>query len=318
MNSDSQDSQVPTMDNAGLQQRLAGEDFVLSATSPILQHLLVNRDEALFSDEVIARVRGLTANIAYQLLLARALAAGEPDPAASAIAGQDALARRLVEDEEFIAHVHTQTLEAQLAESMRQRSGVDHVLSPLLQHLAASPDEKTAALAIRTIAAQARFIQQMRRMEMPLSELPGDLFHKALLAMRERDNGSDGSARAEAELRASYDEANSRLGQLSRLVMSLGRDAMRALAVDHAGLALFTTSLAMASGQQRNLVILTLGNNQCARLAVTLRAAGLRKEAVEEQFLYFHPDMHLPEGTVSLTTDSAARLLAEVQMEGQQ
>ena len=178
MNIDSHDRQVPTMDDAGLQKQLAGEDFVISATSPILQHLLVNRDEALFSDEVIARVRGITANIAFQLLVARAVEAGESDPAVAAILGQDAVARSLIEDEVFVAHIHALTLEAQLAESIRQRSGVDHVLSLLIQHLTASPDEKTAALAIRTIAAQARFIQQMRRMEMPLNELPGDLFHK--------------------------------------------------------------------------------------------------------------------------------------------
>ena len=98
MNIDSHDSQVPTMDDAGLQKQLAGEDFVLSATSPILQHLLVNRDEALVSDEVIARVRGITANIAFQLLVARAVEAGESDPAVAAISGQDAVARSMIED----------------------------------------------------------------------------------------------------------------------------------------------------------------------------------------------------------------------------
>ena len=162
MNIDSHDRQVPTMDDEGLQKQLAGEDFVISATSPILQHLLVNRDEALFSDEVIARVRGITANIAFQLLVARAVEAGESDPAVAAISGQDAVARSLIEDEVFVAYIHALTLEAKLAESIRQRSGVDHVLSLLIQHLTASPDEKTVALAIRTIAAQARFIQQMR------------------------------------------------------------------------------------------------------------------------------------------------------------
>jgi len=104
----------------------------------------------------------------------------------------------------------------------------------------------------------------------------------------------DCTSRASAKLRATYDEANSRLSQLSRLVMSLGRDAMRALSVDHAGLALFTTSLAMACGEDRNLAIHSFSNNQSARLAVSLRAAGLRKEAVEEQFLYIHPDAHPP------------------------
>jgi len=126
----------------------------------------------------------------------------------------------------------------------------------------------------------------------------------------------DCTSRASAKLRATYDEANSRLSQLSRLVMSLGRDAMRALSVDHAGLALFTTSLAMACGEDRNLAIHSFSNNQSARLAVSLRAAGLRKEAVEEQFLYIHPDAHLPLGIDRLTTDSAANQTTTARTDG--
>lgn len=317
MNIDRLDNPVPSVDDAALQQRLAGEDQVLSATRPILRHLLANRDESLFSDEVIARVRGITAHVAQQLLQARALAERQLDPGAFADELQQELAALLFEDVAFLSHVHALTLEAKLADQIRRRSGIDHVLSPLLQELAASADDKMAAAAIRAIASQARFIQQMRRMEMPLGELPGDLFHKALLCMRGHAGDNEAAAKAEAELRASYDEAESRLGQLTRLVMSMGRNAVRALAVDHAGLAVFATGLAMASGQDRNLTILSFGENQLTRLAVSMRAAGMRKDAVEEQFLYIHPDGELPPGVDLLNAEKAAAMLADSGLENQ-
>lgn len=312
MNTNIQDSAASVPDDSALRQRLASEDAVLSATRPILRHLLANRDEALFSDEVIARVRGMTAHVAQQLLLARAAADGAIEPGDFADLHRQDLARLLFEDAAFLAHVHAKTLEAKMAEQLRQRSGIDHVLSPLLQELAASQDEKTAGAAIRAISAQARFIQQMRRMEMPLAELPGDLFRKALLCMRGHAGEDEAASRAEAGLRAGYDEAESRLGQLTRLVMSLGRNATRALAVDHAGLAVFATGLAMAAGQDRNLTILSLGDNQLARLAVSLRVAGLRKDVVEEQFLYIHPDRDMPAGIDRLSSASAAALLGDM------
>jgi len=70
----------------------------------------------------------------------------------------------------------------------------------------------------------------------------------------------------------------------------------RALAIDHAGPALFTTALGMASNQDRNLVLLSFGENQLARLALSLRAAGLGPGAVEEPFLYLHPVALVPGG----------------------
>jgi hypothetical protein len=297
-----------------LRERLAGGDMVLASTRTILCHLLANRDHALFSDEVIARVRGMNVHVARQLLFARAEADALANPADFADRQQDALAALLTDDASFLAHTHVLTLEAQLVAQLQRRSGFDGVLSPLLQELTASADEDLAAAAMRVIAVQARFLQSQRRMELPLAELPSDLFHKALLAMRRHadNDAGDGSGaqKAEARLRAQFDESQGRLGQLTRLVMAMGRKAPRALAIDHAGLALFTTALAMACGQDRDTTVLSFGENQLARLALSLRAAGLAQDAVEEQFVYLHPYAVLPEGFDRVTVDRAAALLA--------
>ncbi|MCL6251929.1 hypothetical protein M3P36_12855 [Altererythrobacter sp. KTW20L] len=293
-----------------LRERLAGGDMVLASTRTILCHLLANRDQALFSDEVIARVRGMNVHVARQLLFARAEADGLANPAAFADRQQDALAALLIDDAAFLAHAHVLTLEAQLAAQLQRRSGFDGVLSPLLQELTASADGELAAAAMRVIAVQARFLQAQRRMELPLAELPADLFHKALLAMRRHADDNPGAQKAEARLRSQFDESQGRLGQMTRLVMAMGRKAPRALAIDHAGLALFATALAMAAGQDRDTTVLSFGENQLARLALSLRAAGLAQDAVEEQFVYLHPDAVLPEGFDRVTADRASALLA--------
>lgn len=298
-----------------LQGELAEGDAVLASTRPILRHLLANRDQSLFSDEVIARVRGMIAHVARQLLRACIDAGGadggEADEAVlQDLPGHEDLAALMLEDAAFLSYAHALTQEATLAEDLQRRSGIDGVLSPLLQELAASTDPQVAAAAMRAIAAQARFLQQMRRMELPLAELPGDLFHKALLLMHTHMAGDPVAEAAGTSLRAAFDEGEGRIGQLSRLVMGLGMRAPRALAIDHAGLALFATALGMASNQDRTLAILAFGENQLARLALSLRAAGLGQSAVEEQFLYLHPDALLPEGFEALTSARAVAVLA--------
>jgi hypothetical protein len=301
---------IPAADvEAVLRDELAEGDAVLASTRPILRHLMVNRDQSLFSDEVIARVRGMTVHIAQQLLRACAEAA---DPAASSHALPDAepLAALMLEDTAFLSHAHALTQEVALAQELQRRSGIDPVLSPLLQELAAASDPHVAAAAMRVIAAQARFLQQMRRMELPLAELPGDLFHKALLLLHAHLDGDALAEAAGAALRAAFAEGEGRISQLSRLVVALGSRAPRALAIDHAGLALFATALGMASNQDRTLAVLSFGENQLARLALALRAAGLGQSAVEEQFLYLHPEALLPEGFDTLTATRAAAVLA--------
>ncbi|MCX7676447.1 MAG: hypothetical protein N2Z59_03615 [Alteraurantiacibacter sp.] len=296
-----------------LRARLAAGDLVLASIQPILQHLLASRDSDHFSDEVIARVRGMIGHVARQMLVARAQQAQYPDPGQFADRHEGELATLLAGDVAMLMHAHALAVEALVATRLQTRSNLDPVLSPLLQEMAASSDESTAAAAMHAIAAQARFMQTQRRMELPLGELPGELLHKALLAMRAHAGDDPVAARAEEALRAGYDESSGRLGQLTRLVVSLGSRAQRALVLSHAGLAMFTTAYSMASGQDRNAAILTYGEGQLTRFALALRAAGLSQEAVEEQVNFLHPDLVLPPGFDRVTPQAAARLLTRAE-----
>ena len=92
--------------------------------------------------------------------------------------------------------------------------------------------------------------------------------------------------------------------------MGMGGGALAALSVDHAGVAMFLSALATGSGQDRDLVALATNDKQLARLALSLRAAGLKADGVEQQFSYLHPQITLPEGFEGLRADDAAGLLA--------
>lgn len=294
-----------------LREELQRGDAKVAASRPILRHLVANDDQGLFNDEAIARIRGMITHIASQLLFAEATVAQARDPSQYATERQDSLSEALSEESAFLAHAHALTIEAQIAERLRGRGGIDAVLTPLVQELTAAKEAETAALAMAVLAAQARFMQHHRRMELPLRELPGDLFHAALVIHRSRAGVSEEQAsEVERRLREGYDEGASRLGLLTLLVMALGQRASRALSIDHAGLAIFTTALAMVTEQERDLTVLSFADRQFARLALGLRAAGLKQQAVEEHFLYLHPQIALPEGFAMLPADRAAALLA--------
>ena len=303
-----------------LRDELVRGDAMIAAARPILRHLLSNDDHELFSDQTLARVRGMMFDVARQLLSAQAESAEIGDRKEFVAERQDGLAHALLEDTAFLGHAHALSLEAQLTEHLQAGSGIDAVLPPLVQDLAAAEDAATAGLSMAVLAAQARFVQHYRRMELPLRELPGDLFHRALLLLRSHAGAGDGDRDAGAEdaerrLRGAYEEDAGRLALLSRLVMSLESHAARALAVDHAGLAIFASALAMASGQERELTLLSFAERQFSRLALALRAAGLEQQAVEQQFIFLHPEVALPDGFEMLRTDRAAALLAASQPE---
>jgi hypothetical protein len=309
----------PTLESVEslLREELAQGDVMLSTATPILRHLLVNDDQALFSDEVVARTRGMLTDVARQLLHAQAEAARIVERAAFLAEREDALAEALANEPAFLAHVHALTIEAKLTLQLQSRSNIDPVLCPLLQELVASRDDVVAGSAMAVLAAQARFIQHHRRMALPLGELPADLFHAALLALRSNAGEQDNAvAAAERTLREAFDESHGRLGLISRLVMRMGKTAPRALNVDNAGVAIFATALAMASGQERDLAVLSFSDRQFARLALAMRAAGLKQPVVEEQFLYLHPEISLPQGFDKLTADRAATLLASSSPQG--
>ena len=295
--------------------RLAGSDAALGGARPILRHLLGSDDHELFSDRIVAAVRAQLRDTAFQLIVAVETAAGNPEPRAAAEDTCDSLALAFADHPVLLGHAHSLALEVALTERLAARLGLDPVLSPLLQELIASDDPTTSASAMNLLAAQARFGQTQRRGELPLSELPGDLLHAALIVMRTWIGAGDlardaHAAEAERAIRAGFDEATSRLGLLQRLVAGMGGGAIAALDLTHSGIALFATALALGSGHERDWAVLALSEGQLPRLALALLACGLKPAAVEAQVLALHPDAALPVGFVNLRPDRAAALLA--------
>lgn len=284
-----------------LQHELAYGNVVLGTIGPVLGHLLANHDKGLFGDQTIAAVRGMVSHVARQLL---DLPTAEADGADN---GQlEELTSQLGAHVGLISHCHARAMEWQLASKLDARSGIDTVLSPMVQGLVASPDAATASTAMAVIASQARFGQQMRRMELPIGEIPEEL-RSALSASVHPAFSSSG-----ADATHTHDRPN-RLQLLTTLLGGAGVDKRDALKIAHAGVALFLTALAETSSQARDLAILATNERQLARLALALRAAGLKPADVEEQFLYLHPEVTLPEGFEYLRTNRATELLNQVE-----
>ena len=300
----------PTLESVEtrLRDELARGDAMRSAAAPILRHLVANEDQALLNDEVVARVRGMLTHLARQLLHAQAEAAGVTDPRPFVAEREDDLAHRLADEPGLLAHTHALTIEARMALQLQARCNIDPVLCPLVQELVASRDDSVAGTAMALLAAQARFIQHYRRMAVPLGELPGDLLHIALLAMRACAGEHETAAvTAERTLRDAFDEGRGRIGLIAHLVARMGTRAP--LDLDQAGLAIFATALAQASGQGRDSTVVSFSGRQIARFALAMRAAGLEQRALQKQVLYLNPDGALPEGFDKLSADRAATLL---------
>jgi len=292
-----------------LHDELVHGDALIGTIGPILRHLLANDEHSVFGDEILARVRGMMTDLAWQLFDAVADAGDSAEGRDHALDRVEALVRIFMSDSRLLGHVHALALEWQLTERLEARLALDPVLSPLLQALIASPEPVVASSAMALMAAQARFVQSQRRMQLPLGELPGELLHPVLLALRGQADGPV-AAKTEDTIRRAYDESRSRLGLISRIVMGMGGGATAALSLTHSGVAIFLSALAMASGQDRDMMVLATNEGQLARLALALRAAGLKPAAVEEQFMALHPDVTLPHGLDRLGTDRAAALLA--------
>lgn len=295
---------------AGLRQLLARGDALADTVAPVLRHLLESEDTALFSDEIVARIRGMLCDLARQLL-GDAVLADDDGQAASV----STLATALSANAELLTHLHATALEWQLAERLQANQIVDPVLSPLLQALVSSKEGETGSLAMKLLASQARFCQMQRRMQLSLLELPADLLHSVLTGVRtvsglDRET-RDHMAAAENALRAAYDEGNGRLGLLARLLTGMGMGALAALSVRHAGAAIFLAALSRFFGQNREMAVLSTTETQLLRLALALRAGGLTPERVQEELYVLNPDIVLPEDFGWIGPDSAAAMLAE-------
>ena len=308
---------VPAQD--ALRDGLSASDALVGTIAPILRHLLAHDDHSVFSDEVIARVRGMMVHVASQLLDELAAASDQPEQRNHSPEAVQTLVDGFVAHAGFLNHTHALALEWQLTERLQNRLTLDPVLSPLLQTLIASPEPETAGVAMSLLAAQARFAQSQVRMQLPLAELPGDLLHAALLVMRhcahkdsahEDEAPQSHAAAAEAAIRSRFEEGRSRLGLISRVVVGMGAAAVAALSVSQAGIGIFLSALALASGQDREMAVLATNEGQLVRLGLALCAAGLTPAAVEEQFSLIHPDASLPQGLDRLGANQAAALLA--------
>lgn len=301
----------PVAAENALRQDLARGDAVIESVTPILRHLLCGEDHSIFADEIVASTRGMLADVARQLLDALSANGGpvvrDPDLAF-------ALVDRFIAEAPLLGHVHALALEAQLALRLEARLGLDPVVSPLLQALLASSDAAVSALAMGLLAAQARFVQNQRRMQLPLNELPGDLLHQVLLDFREvlsaRGMNHGSAEQAEAAIRSAYDESRSRLGLLSRLVTGMGGGVTAGLSLAHAGGAMFLTALALSAGQDRDRATLIVSQEQLTRLALALRAAGIKPDAIVQQLEILQPGAPLKSFLGQLGADQASSLLA--------
>jgi Arc/MetJ-type ribon-helix-helix transcriptional regulator len=292
-----------------LRDELARENRALSGVVAVLRHLLVSDAQALVSDAILARVRGMMVDCAAQLLTA--MEGRDPVTGSFAMADPAVLdnwAEELTGEEPLLAFCHALANEGLLTERFQQRHAIDPVLSPLIQELIASDDPAIAALAMSALAAQSRFIQSQRRMELPLGELPAELFHM-VIALGDRRAADEVARAGLARLQRSYDEATSRLGLLARLVATMRRGAVAALALDHAGLALFVSGLAAQTRQPREAAVLACHEGQGARLALMLRSAGLSLPLIERQLLLVEPAARMPRAIASLSAERAAALL---------
>jgi hypothetical protein len=294
--------------DAALRDALAQGDAVLRSLDPIMRHLLTGAQHAVFADEIVARVRGGVSDVARQLLDAVA-EAGTSERGIYDHTALEALFAALTDIPGFLGHVHALAVEWQLTERLHARLGLDPTLPPLLQALLASDDAPTSALAMNLLAAQARFTQSQRRMQLPLSELPADLLHAALLAMRTLGRKEPQAAVAETNIRAAYDESRTRVGLIARLVTTMHSGAVAALSLTHAGAAIFVTALGIASGQDRDAVVLSTAEDRPVRLALALRAVGRGPAAIEEQLLTLHAEISPPIDWRHVGAERAAALL---------
>jgi hypothetical protein len=296
-----------------LRDEVAMSEQFRAGAGSILRHLLRNDDRSMFSDEAIARVRGILRDLATQLI--SATQEGQVEPGRLPEQVINSLVMSFVEIPALLSHVHALTLEWQLADQLSTRIALDAVLSPLLQARIASSDANQSAAAMLLLTAQARFMQVVRRMEYPINELPGDLFHLVLLSLRAhgaQDPAADAKvASADSTLRARYDERRTRLALFEQVLAGMGAEANGALYLQTAGVGFFLTALALGSRQDRDEAAFSTTDSQIGKLTLLLAACGLKGEALVSQLAALHPDFDLPEGLETLRPDTAAAILAE-------
>ncbi|NVD43874.1 hypothetical protein [Qipengyuania atrilutea] len=286
-------------------------DAALANAGPVLAQLLSARDDGLFSDEMLARVRGLVTSLAGSLIaLTSDTGTNTPrrDVADPRVLG---LADYLLQSPALLSHCHALALESQIAQRMERQAALDPVLSPFMQNAIAGSEQ--ASLAMQALAAQARFVQAQKRMELRAEELPGELLFDVVRGWQHWSaiNDVSGFAPGHQNLRRRYNEGQTRAVLLSRLIEAAGENAEHVLTVEHVGIALFVSGLARYAGIYRDLATFALTAGQTARFAVALCAAGLSAETIERQCLRLHPDLLPPVIPETLQPEAARAMLQQ-------
>jgi hypothetical protein len=309
MGEDTMDPAADQAVEAILRDELTRENRAAAAVVPVLRHLLTSDAHALVSDAILARVRGMVVDCAAQLRAAMS-GAGPANRAGNAAEPAEIvhLTNSLLDNAPLVGFCHALANESLLSARFEQRHAIDPVLSPLLQELIASDDPAVASLAMCVLAAQSRFVQSQRRMELSLGELPVELFH-AVIARTGRMAADEAEKAGLARLQQAYDEGASRIGLLARLVATMRRGAFAALAIDHAGLALFASALAAQTRLSREGAVLACHEGQGARLALALQSVAIGLPAIERQLMLTEPVTRMPRALGVLSPEQAAALL---------
>lgn len=305
------DRSQSTLVDAFLRDEMARGNRALRSVAPVIGHLLDVDGPSLFDDGIVARIRGMVSNIAEQLLEARALG---PSDGASGAGPMRKLIDQLATDQWLIDHLYTVALEGQLTQRLQQSAAIDPVLSPLMQELVASDKPEIAELAMSVLAAQSRFFQGQQRMELSIGELPSELFVHVLDLFEATDLGLEKgqSGGILTKLASEFDEGAGRTALLTRLTSTMHSGAIAALDLSHAGLALFANAAALLTGQSRERVVFACHEGQVVRLALTLKAAGLKLGAIEGQLALLGGTKALPFGFDALSQTAAQDALREM------
>lgn len=287
-----------------LRAALARGDDLRARSGPALHHMLAAQERSLVSEAVVAQVGGMLADLAQQLVDAGG---------ASNRAVFQAVSDRLVRHDALRAHCQALALEWRLSVQLEADIALDPVLSPLIQALVGHADPGVGAIAMAALAAQARFAQAQRRMQLPLGELPAELFHAAVVEARlaMADRSPEEGTRAEAGLREAFDEGAGRLALFARLVGAAETIPAPMPTIEEAGLALWLSTLSARSGENRDRTACAAADPLLGRLLLTLRAVGVSPAEAERQALRVQPDAALPPGLQDIGTREAAQWLAE-------
>lgn len=296
-----------------LGEALAAETRCQDEATELLRLELSNPDRGLVNDEIVARIRGMLTDLAKQIVLTETAASGQRGVLRCDATRVGSVRAAMDQVPGLLQHCHALAIEYRLTRKLEKVAGIDPVLSPLLQALIGSDTPGVAEAAMAALTAQARFGQTQSRMELPLNELPADLFHAVLLAWKDASQmrGSDTAIRAEARLRNAFDEGQTRLSLLSRLTVGLCEQSSPMPDVIEAGVAIFLTVLAGRSQQSRDRTALSSASPQACRLAIALRATGLAPGDAQRVLHQLDPQAELACEIAALDPATARALLAE-------